>query len=132
MVSLVFSIIAKTSAQKITTFEINGRVVIQPHIWYVCPAGKKAIVKGSIQCTSRGAAATADFEAAGVVQYRWSNAAAAVLGYLDNPRNLTTAQGGQFAKFEIELAAGENIRTLQNAGANAEFNLWAAVQETDI
>jgi len=125
-------IISRNISQKIPSFEINGRVVLQPNTWYTCPTGKKAIVKGRVQCTGRGAAATADFEAAGVVLYRWANSdAAPTNGYLDEPRALSDANGGQLGLFEIELAAGDIIETTQNTGTNAEFNLWASVIETD-
>jgi len=120
-------------AQKIPEFDINDRIVLQPHTWYTCPAGKKAIVKGSIQCTNRGAASTADFEAAGVTQFRWDrNTTPPVASWQDAPRGLTTGNGGQFAFFEVELSAGDIIETTQNSGTNAEFNVWAKVQETPI
>jgi len=123
-------IISRNQIQKIPTVEINGRVVLQPNTWYTCPTGKKAIVKGSVQCTGLGAAADASFEAAGVVQFRWDQSGSSTGSYIDGPRGLTTADGGQFAFFEIELAAGEFIRTIQNTGTNAEFNVWASVLET--
>jgi len=126
-------IIARNITQKIPSFEINGRVVIQPNTWYTCPTGKKAIVKGSVQCTGRGAAANASFEAAGIVMFVWTVATnnAAGVDYINYPRVLTTANGGQFAFFEVELAAAEFIRTIQNTGTNAEFNVFASVIETD-
>lgn len=107
---------------------------MQPHTWYTCPTGKVAKVKGQVQCTSRGAAATADFLAAGVVMFRWDTAGQHTFGenYLTAPRGLSTANGGEFALFEIELSAGETILTDQNTGTNAEFNLWATVVETDV
>lgn len=119
-------------AQKIPEFEINDRIVVQPHAWYTCPVGKKAIVKGSVQCTGRGAAADASFEAAGVVMFRWDRATAVVGDYIDKPRVLSTVDGGQFAFFDVELSASEFIRTIQNSGTNAEFNVWAKVQETSV
>ena len=130
MVNLVGKRGTLNAVQRIPEFEINDRIVLQPHTWYTCPAGKKARVKGSVQCTGRGAAATADFIAAGVIMFRWSRNTVSPLPYLDNPRDLTTSQGGQFAEFEIDLAAGDTIVTDQNAGTNAEFNVWAKVQET--
>lgn len=120
-------------AQKIPTFEINGRVVLQPNTWYTCPAGKKAIVKGRVQCTGRGAAANADFNAAGIFMFSWNNSAAVEVDRTTSqPRNLSDANGGQLAFFEVELAAGETITTTQNTGTNAEFNVWASVQESPI
>jgi len=121
-------------AQKIPEFEINDRIVLQPHTWYTCPAGKKAIVSGRIQCTNRGAAANADFLIAGVLMFSWNNAGAVPAGNWENlPRGLSTANGGQFALFDgIELSAGDIIETTQNVGTNSEFNLWAKIQETPI
>jgi len=126
-------IISRNQTQKIQSFEINGRVVIQPNTWYTCPTGKKAIVKGRVQCTGRGAAATSNFLAAGVIMFTWSNAGniLAESSYLNNPRSLTTQSGGQLALFEVELSAGEIIETTQNTGTNSEFNMWAEVIETD-
>lgn len=125
-------VISRNQAQKISSVEINGRVVLQPNTWYTCPAGKKAIVKGRVQCTSRGAAANADFNAAGVLMFSWNNVSSpsANTTWETAPRALTTLNGGQFALFEVELAAGETITTTQNTGTNAEFNLWASVTET--
>jgi len=115
-----------SAVQRIPEFEINGRVVIQPNTWYTCPVGKKARVKGQVQCTGRGAAATADFVAAGIIMYRWDGTAAA-LDFATAPRQLAD---DQFADFEVDLAAGDTIVTDQNTGTNAEFNVWAKVQET--
>jgi len=112
----------------IPEFEINDRVVLQPNTWYTCPAGKKARVKGSVQCTGRGAAATADFIAAGVVMFRWV-AGTASEGWEKSPRNLNDAVD-EFALFEVDLAAGDTIVTDQDAGTNAEFNVWACVKES--
>jgi len=36
---------------------------------------------------------------------------------------------GGFRSFEVELEAGESIVTSQNAGTNAEFNIFAEVLE---
>jgi len=120
-------------AQKIAEFEINDRIVLQPHTWYTCPANKKAIVSGRVQCTGRGAAARANFSIAGVIMFEWDTAAQHTFGenYLTAPRGLSTANGGEFALFDgIELSAGDTIVTDQDSGTNAEFNVWAKVQET--
>lgn len=123
-------VISRNQAQKIQSIEINGRVILQPNTWYTCPTGKKAIVKGRVQVTSRGAAANASFEVAGTVMFRWDRNTAVVDSAINAPRTLTTSGGGQFAEFEVELAAGDIIRTIQNTGTNAEFNVWASVAET--
>jgi len=123
-------LIPSNVVQKIPTVEINGRVVLQPNIWYTCPTGKKAIVKGRVQCTGRGAAATAHFTAAGVIMFQWGSQAAGQ-GWETSPRNLSEPTD-EFAFFEVELAAGETILTDQSSGTNAEFNMWASVQETPV
>jgi len=119
-------------AQKIPEFDINDRIVLQPHTWYTVPAGKKAIIKGSVQCTGLGAAANASFEAGGIVMFIWNTTGAVDLDYIDGPRSLSVIAGGQQAFFDIELSAGEFIRTIQNTGTNSEFNVFAKVQETSI
>lgn len=112
---------------------INGRVVVQSNTWYTCPAGKKAVCRGRIQCTLRGAAAVATFMIAGVIMFEWNTAGARNGSYDEAPRALTTSNGGQFAFFDnIQLAAGETIVTSQDVGTNAEFNLWCRIQETPV
>jgi len=115
--------------QKIPEFEINDRIVLQPHTWYTCPANKKAIVTGRVQCTGRGAAGVAHFEAAGVIMFTWVAGGTIVGSWDEVPRNLKDALD-QFALFEVELAAGDIIETTQDVGTNAEFNVWSKVQET--
>lgn len=137
MVNLVGKRVALTSTQKIPTFEINDRIVLQPHTWYTCPAGKKALVKGNVKCTGRGAAAVARFEAAGISMFEWDRAVAVNTNasgdsYIEIPDNLATGSGGQTAFFDIELSAGDIIETTQDAGTNAEFEVFAKVQETSI
>jgi len=119
-------------AQKIQEREINARVVLQPNVWYTCPAGKVAKVKGSVQCTGRGAAANADFNAAGILMFSWTSNGAIVDDYINQPRVLTTINGGQLAFFEVELSAGQTIETTQDSGTNAEFNVFATVVETNV
>lgn len=133
---MVSQLIPSNVSQKIPTEPITGRVVLQPHTWYTCPAGKKAVIKGSVVCTGRGAAATADFDAASVTLFRWDKSTIIVAtetwNYRDTPLELTTHKGGQTAFFEVQLAAGETIETTQNTGTNAEFNVFAKVQETPV
>jgi len=133
---VVSQLIPSNVSQKIPTEPITGRVVLQPHTWYTCPAGKKAVIKGSVVCTGRGAAATADFDAASVTLFRWDKSTIIVAtetwNYRDTPLELTTHKGGQTAFFEVQLAAGETIETTQNTGTNAEFNVFAKVQETPV
>jgi len=122
-------IISRNQLQKIPEIQIQGRVVLQPEVWYTCPAGKKAVIKGRIQCTGLGAAANASVQFAGVTMYTWL-VTALNLDYLIAPRELSV-DDDQFAFFEdVQLAAGETMETIQNTGTNSEFNVWAQVTET--
>jgi len=121
---------ASNQVQKIPEFEINSRTVLQPVVHYTCPTGKKALVKGSVQCTNRGAAARADFNAAGIRLFSWDRNTAIIGDYIDQPRSLSTINDGQQAFYDLELSAGDTIETTQTSGTNAEFNLFAKVQET--
>lgn len=114
--------------------QIVGRIVLQPHIWYTCPVGKKAVCRGRVQCTNRGAAMIARFRIASTTSmFEWNNALNGSLSSDILPRGLGTGSGGQFALFDnVQMVAGDTINTLQDAGTNAEFNLWARVQETPV
>jgi len=135
---MTISIIAKTPQQKSSKFEINGREVIQPFTWYTCPAGKVAKVKGSVVCTLTGAGAQARFSVAGTIMYRWVPAYPA--GWNNNPlqRNVNELIGSgassfpkvqTFQDFDVTLSAGQTIVTSQDSGTNAEFNVFAEVEE---
>jgi len=123
-------VISRNQTQKISAVPLTGRVVLQPNTWYTCPTGKKAIVKGKVQCTGLGAAATATFTIAGVIMYEWIVNATPPDPIIE-PRQLDV--GAQtFGTFEVELAAGETVVTSQNTGTNAEFNLFADVIESSV
>ena len=127
---MVSKTVARNATQKFPEIEINDRIVLQPHVWYTCPAGKKAIVKGRVQCTGTGAAAQANFNVGGLIMFRWIPAAF-TQNWEDSPRTLSDS-AEQFAFFDVEISAGETIETTQDVGTNAEFNLWAKVQESAI
>jgi len=122
-------IISRNQIQKIPEIQIQGRVVIQPEVWYTCPAGKKAVMKGRIQCTGLGTAANASVQFAAVTMYTWL-VTADNFDYLIHPRTLSVADN-QMAFFEdVQLAAGDTMETVQDSGTNSEFNVWAQVTET--
>jgi len=125
-------IISRNPVQKIPDFEINGTETTQPNTWYTCPTGKKAIIKGVVSCSSRGAAATASFEVATIAMFTWSKSTGAVAGvdYINAPLTLSDAAGGQRGVFDIEIAAGETLITTQASDTDAVFTLFAKVQET--
>jgi len=124
-------IVSRNTLQKIPSRAINTRTVVQPVTHYTCPTGKKAHVKGTIQCTGRGAAATATFEINGIIIFTWDRSTIAVADYLTNPQFLTT-QAAQMALFEADLLAGQTVVTDQSTGTNAEFNIFMQVTETPI
>ncbi len=134
-----FNIIAKTAIQKTPALGINVRTILQPNIYYTCPAGKVAKVKGRVTCTGTGAAAEAHFLIDGTITYRWKNLGG---GYVQNviPDNTAHAFNsigtdnetptGVFKDFEFTLNAGEDFSTDQTSGTNAEFNVFAEVTES--
>jgi len=127
--------VALGTVQKLPQVPITPvRTVVQPTTWYTCPTGKKAIVKGRVACTGRGAAATSTFKARGETMFEWNQSGVPIVNvdYINRPRDLSDGSGGQYAFFEIELAAGDIIQTIQNTGTNAEFNVFADVDETPV
>jgi len=122
-------IISRNQLQKIPSIAINRRdVAAHPITYYTCPAGQKAKCKMLVQCTGTGAAATVDIIVASVIMFRWL-AAGFVNNYIDAPRTLG-ATADQFAKAEFDLAATQTIVSAQDAGANAEINMFLEIQET--
>jgi len=136
----LLDIIAKNVQQKSPAFEINGREVVQPFVWYTCPAGKIARVKGTINCTSLGAAAQARFSAAGVIKYRWARTLAGGLATLAESHSplLIQINNTHFPppntelEFDVTLSAGQTIETSQSSGSNSEFNVFAEVVESPV
>jgi len=118
--------VALNSVQKLPGVPIIPRAtVIQPTSWYVCPAGKKAMVKGLCTCQGFGAASSGSLLIGGTEIAQWENVGCE----LDNTDPLNLCADRYFA-FEVELEAGESIQTTQDTGTNAEFNLFGIVEET--
>jgi len=133
----LLDIIAKNATQKNPAFPINNgihRTVIQPTIWYTCPVGKKAFVKGTVRCTSRGAAANVDLDLAGITDVRWTGAIFDIRFNYDqnNRRNVPVANGQVKMTFQVDLVAGQTVETNQSSGTNAEINMWATVLESEV
>lgn len=121
---LVSRTVARNQTQKIPTEPINDRVVVQPNTWYTCPAGKKAIVKGSATCTSTGAAANTTLQANAI-----PIKVCLAVGGGTNPWDRDIAPDITF-NFEVQLAAGQILNTIQNAGVNAEWEMQAEITES--
>jgi len=124
-------ITSRNQIQTIPTTPLVTRLT-SPATIYTCPTGKKALITGVVRCDSRGAANDVDFNVAGVVLYAWSTDAAQPLGYLQVPRDLSTADGGQEAMIDIQLDAGETITYSQDIGSNASMDFFLKIQETPI
>jgi len=136
----LLDIIAKNPQQKSPATEINGRVVLQPHVWYTCPVGKIAKIKGRVVCTGLGAAGEARYSQAGIIVYRWQGSPPNLgMALPDDTSVWTNSVGTRFfpivnmyRKIDVTLSAGQTIETNQDVGTNAEFNIFAEVIELPV
>jgi len=112
--------------QKIPETALNERVVLQPNTYYTCPSGKKARVSGTITCTGRGAAAEAYLrDPSDSFNYaKW-----VVTGSAVDVEGTRVLRVDQALTFDFELDAGDVIKTTQDAGTNAEFNVNLKILE---
>jgi len=121
------TIVPLNQSQKIPETPLNSRIVTQPGTHYTCPAGKKAVFTGIVQCTSRGSATSANLrdptDTFNIAS--WNNVSAIQGNFLWD--NLSV---GAFIPILLELEAGDIIKTTQNSGTNAEFNVIGKIQET--
>lgn len=115
------------NVSSIPTIAINVRKTLSPFVFYLCPAGKKAIIKGTAVCDNTGAAANVSLVAAGVSIAKWL--AAGGQGNQNKPREMSVEV--QF-DFEIQLDAGDSISYSQDVGTNASIDFNAMVQETSL
>jgi len=121
---LPLSLVARNQAQKIPETPINSRTVVQPSTHYTCPTGKKAILDILVVCTGLGAATQAHLrDPTDTFNLKtWTGAG----GTEENATDLQPKFG---ARLKLELQAGETIKTTQNAGTNAEFNINGTILE---
>jgi len=108
-------VISRTPIQKIPTTALNVREVGATLIFYTCPAGKRAVIKGMAMCTGLGAAAEVRLEANGIEVINWVAA---------------TVDDAKF--FECSLEANQTLAKDQNSGTNGEVNVTASILETPI
>jgi len=116
-------IVSRNQTQKITTIAINVRRVLSPFDFYTCPAGKKAVVKGTANCDNLGAATAVDLNGAGVIIHTWDTGTNTDWWAGDT-------QANTLMPFEIQLDAGETVDYSQNSGTNASMDFFAKVEET--
>lgn len=116
---------ALNNVQRIPEVPINLRSVTQPTDFYTCPAGKKAIFKGYVVCTGRGAAATASLrdptDSFNVA--KWTSSTTIQNSSWD------VLRVGTPVFVTLELNAGEVIKTTQDSGTNAEFDVVGKILE---
>jgi len=122
-------IISRNQIQRIPTTALNVRKVLSGGTdgdFYTCPTGKKAIIKGTAQCTGLGAAASVDLNVATISIAEWNAS-----GGFDpfNPQSLAV---DALFPFEVQLNAGDILQYSQNTGTNAEMNMNAEILETPI
>ena len=120
------TIIPKDSINRIPEIAINARSVVQPTTFYECPANKKAIFIGTVQCTGRGAAGQARLFDPSQIFYHASwvtNTPSA------NRQAINSLFVGEAIPIVFELDAGDVIKTDQNTGTNAEFNIVGKILE---
>jgi len=125
--------VSTNSVSTIPETPIILNTILTPAVFYTCPAGKKAKIKGQVRCVDRGAAANASFEAGGIVLAIWNTNVALTTGAFNQdttPEGLTTANGGMNYSIDVELTAGQTIRGIQNSGTNSQFKINAKVQES--
>ena len=124
----IAQLISRTQVNTLPNIAINGRVFSgQPHTWYTCPTGKKAIVKGRTSCLQQGAATTMQLRAAGEDIAQW-----VVSSCVTDNTNPFFLCIGRYHDWEIELEAGDIIQTTQNSGDNAEFLMMANALELPV
>ena len=126
-------IISRNQIQKIPTTALNVRKTLSGSTdgdFYTCPSSKKAIIKGKVVCTGLGAAASVNFQVNSVNLFTWNSTSDQTWDYTQRPFGLSTANGGQSAFFEVQIAAGQILRYTQNTGTNAEMNFNGEILET--
>jgi len=114
----------RNQSQRLGFTAIHYNAAVQPVTHYTCPAGKIARIIGWCFCEGTGSAATADLDVAGISIAEWQ--ATGGNANSDSPQNM--AEGVRF-DFDEVFEAGETLVTDQNSGTNAEFHLFARIEE---
>jgi len=118
---------ARGQSQRIRAIQLLDRRVIQPSIWYTVPAGKKAIVKGNCLVDNFGSATFVNLEGGGVIIAKWVVAGFITLQTI-YPKQL---QINVSYPFEVELMAGESIRTSSDTTAG-DVDINATIEESPL
>ena len=115
--------IQKTNKRTIVSNDTSGYPITD----YTCPAGKIAIIKGTMTCSSTGAAATVDLLAAGVSIAEWQASGGA--SDINVPQALAVLVAYPFT---INLAATETMQRTQDSGTNANTTINIVIEEFPI
>jgi len=120
-------IVSRNQNQLSNKRQITRNDVLQPVVYYTCPANKVAVIKGTWLCDDTGAAATVDLNAAGI-----SIAEVQATGGGTDPNIPQDLAEGLLFPFEVTLAATETLGVTQNTGTNANTTILAIVEEFNI
>lgn len=113
MVKLVGKRVGLSQVQKIPTRSFSARLVSTATLWYTCPAGKKAHLRGYVIPDDFGAGTSLHVVAHG-------QQVSPDLAVVDVQSDV----------IEDDLAAGETLGYTQNIGSNASVDGVWTVQET--
>jgi len=120
-------VISRNQVQVSNKRALSSNDVLQPVVYYTCPAGKIAVIKGTWLCDDTGAAATVDLNAAGL-----SIAEVQATGGGTDPNVPQDLAEGLLFPFEVTLAATETLGVTQNTGTNANTTVLAVIEEFNI
>jgi len=121
-------IISRNQVQKTNKRAVFRQdVANHPITYYTCPAGKIAVIKGNIICSSTGAATTVDLLVDGISICEWQSAGGGT--DINVPQDLAL---GTLFPFEVNLVATDTLASAQNSGSNANLTLNITIEEFNI
>lgn len=110
--------------QRMVEIPLNNRTVVQPTVWYTCPAGKRALITGQCKLDNYGAASAVYFQVNSAVIHEFN-----INDKTYNGSSYIQHQSYRTRSFQVELGAGDQLKTTQDIGTNAEFNVNAKILE---
>lgn len=118
--------VPRNSSQKVSaSFGINLRTTTTPYSIYICPAGKKAHIKGTVECDSTGAAINADLIVSNISVAEWQ--ATGGRDDQNKPQELSTG-----VRFNVDVRMNEltQMELEQTTGTNASFRVNLTIEES--
>lgn len=111
---------ALNTVQRIPETPLNERSTLQPHTYYTCPAGKKAKFTGKVRCRTQGAAAHIHLrDPTDFINY---------LTWAPSP-SVGEISLNTWVDVELDLDAGDVIKSTQDTGTNATFDVFGKILE---